>query len=429
MIGALAVAALVACLLAAMALVRRVAVARGWQAETQRKIVHVGAGALSMTLPWLLSHPWQVWLLLGLTALAMLALRTGGGLGGIGGALHGVERKSWGDFLLVAAVALTFLLHDGRAILYVLPLAILTLGDAAAALAGVRYGRVFYQTEDGRKSVEGSAMFFLVALILSMVCLLLLTDVPRVSVIVLATAVAGFATLVEADSWQGFDNLFLPMGVLIFLWPLIDAAAGDAALRAGLTLAVSGAVYALVRALGLTPRMARIHAVAAFLLVSATTPVNAILPLALLVTHALLASGPERGPQTLSVIAALAVVSFVFLAAGAVLGRTAINLFGLAAAAMAAGRIALGPGDAAWRILRAAICAAGLWGFWRLVVAANGPAADWHGPLGPVAAVLVAAAAALSLARPGWFRSGIGPKLAITGAVPALIVLAWEATR
>jgi phytol kinase len=30
--------------------------------------------------------------------------------------------------------------------------------------------------------------------------------------------VAGFGTLVEAASWRGFDNLFLPLGLLIFLW-------------------------------------------------------------------------------------------------------------------------------------------------------------------------------------------------------------------
>ena len=52
-----------------------------------------------------------------------------------------------------------------------MPLAVLTLADAAAALAGSTYGRRFFTVDDGRKRVEGSAVFFTVTLLVAMVCL------------------------------------------------------------------------------------------------------------------------------------------------------------------------------------------------------------------------------------------------------------------
>ena len=93
----------------------------------------------------------------------------------------------------------------------------LTLSDAAAALIGTRYGRKLFAVEAGTKSLEGVAMFFLVTWIVAMVLLLLMTDIGRVNVVLLSLAVAAFGALVEADSWRGFDNLFVPVGIHLFL--------------------------------------------------------------------------------------------------------------------------------------------------------------------------------------------------------------------
>ena len=60
-------------------------------------------------------------------------------------------------------------------------------------------------------------MFFLVTWIVAMVLLLLMTDIGRVNVVLLSLAVAAFGALVEADSWRGFDNLFVPVGIHLFL--------------------------------------------------------------------------------------------------------------------------------------------------------------------------------------------------------------------
>ena len=60
-------------------------------------------------------------------------------------------------------------------------------------------------------------MFFLVTWILAMVLLLLMTDIDRGKVVLLSVMIAAFGALVEADSWRGFDNLFVPIGIHLLL--------------------------------------------------------------------------------------------------------------------------------------------------------------------------------------------------------------------
>jgi len=427
--GALPVLALIGAMLTAILGLNRLAQARAWEAELRRKIVHVATGMLAIALPWLLPHAWQVWLLLGLTAVAMALMRTRA-LAGLGQAVHGVARRSWGDYLLVLGVALTFALHDGRAILYVLPLAILAVADAAAALAGLRYGRTFYNAGLGRKSLEGSTIFFLLTLILSMICLLLLTDVPRANVIAISAAIAGFATLVEADSWHGFDNLFVPMGVLIFLQSTLDASAVGAVVRIGAVTLASGVALLLTRAAGLAPQVTRVHALAVFMLLSVAELHHAILPVAYLAAQVLLPPPPavDRDDHVLHAVAALALVSFGFLAAGPLLGLATIDHYGLAVAAMTGATIAAAvAGRAAWVRAAAGLITAGaaiaLWG----AVSVQDPAAPrWHGSLLVPGSLVITLSVAVPLLAPRLVpRAAVGRIGALAGGLAAL-VLAWS---
>lgn len=96
----------------------------------------------------------------------------------------------------------------------------LALGDAAAALVGQRWGRHRYRVGNSERSVEGSGAMFAVTLVTT---LLALRDrdtgraaLPR------AAAVAGGATLLEAISPAGTDNLTVPLGVASALLALPD---------------------------------------------------------------------------------------------------------------------------------------------------------------------------------------------------------------
>lgn len=327
----------VAILVALMTIVRHQAKRFGWRAEVQRKIVHIGAGLYALFLPWMFTDKWPVLMLLAITIVVMLVLRLPMlSSRGIGATLHSVERRSYGDLLLVLAIGTVYLLADKQAILYVLPLAILALSDAAAALTGTTYGRNFFSVEDGKKSVEGSVAFFITSFCLSMMCLLVLSDTPRVNVIYLAAIVAAFGTLVEADSWSGFDNFFLPTGLVIFLEmhletpPLILFT-----IMVVFMLSIAAAIFAAPR-LQMSNHMARVYVIAAFLLLTVLDPAHAILPLLVLLTHAIckrLNPSKSQHPE-LDVVSAMALIGFFWLALGRSNNTFNIPLYGLTTLSM-----------------------------------------------------------------------------------------------
>lgn len=189
-----------------------------WHAEVQRKVIHVLLGLYVASFPLLFDNPLHVAGVCAAAA-ALLALarfrpalkRT------MGDGLHAVQRVSYGEFLFVAAIASVFYFSGGNTVLYVLPMLILTVADASAALVGVAYGRTKYGIDDGFKSWEGTIFFFLVSMIVSMACLLLMTDLPRGHVIALSLTLAILGALLEGISWRGMDNLFIPAGLHLFL--------------------------------------------------------------------------------------------------------------------------------------------------------------------------------------------------------------------
>ncbi|MEM8870775.1 MAG: hypothetical protein AAGE38_10270 [Pseudomonadota bacterium] len=373
----------IAVMLGLMAVVRRMARQRGLSAEVQRKLVHIGTGLFALTLPWLFPDRWPVFMLIALTLITMAVLRLPRfARSGLGAALHGVERRSYGDVLLALAVGFVYLMADGRAILYVLPLAVLTLSDAAAALTGSRYGSQFFRVEDGVKSLEGSVAFFTVTLILSMSCLLLLSDVPRQNILPVAVMVAGFATLIEADSWRGFDNFFLPAGLLLFLERHLTST--PLALFGILVLLTCAIILSLgaARYLGLTAHAARVYVLSAFLLISVTTVQNVILPLSVFAAHAISCRHnpcSARYPE-LDIVAGLAVISFAWLAAGALSGQNNLSFYGMSAAGLSLGLLAVAaaPGK---RWIELGFAALGVLAAYFVLMRWNPDATHWAGSL------------------------------------------------
>ncbi len=421
---AIAVAAILG-LLGVMAIVRHLAARREWSAEVQRKIIHVCTGIFAMTLPWLFAEDWPVYMMIGLTLIVMTVLRLPSlRTGGLGATLHTVERKSWGDFLLAIAVGLVFLFSQGSAILYILPLAIVTLADAAAALAGSIYGRRFFQVEDGQKSVEGSTVFFLVTTLLVMICLLLFSDVARPNVVVLGLMIAGFATLVEADSWRGFDNLFLPLGVFFFLAENLYATPMSLAGQASLFIGALVLFRICAPSLGLSRHAARVYVIAVFLLMSVTAPQNGVLPVMMLATHiwSRICNPSEESFPDLEIIAVLAILSFGSQALGQMMGANALSFFTLSAAAIAAGLASLAV--AGRPVLSATTIRLTMIGIlfltWWAMSTYNPPIVHWHGIIWPAALALIAAITFITALRPQAFAAERSLKLALVSILPAI---------
>ncbi len=416
-------------LLGLMAMVRSQARAYGLSAEVQRKLVHIGTGLYALTLPWLFPDRWPVYMLIALTLIVMAVLRLPRfAKGGIGETLHGVERRSYGDILLALAIGVVFLLAEGQAVLYVLPIAILTLADAAAALTGSRYGRGFFQVEDGQKSVEGSVAFFLISLILSMICLLLLSDVARPNVILLSMIVAAFGTLVEADSWRGFDNFFLPAGLMVFLQSHLNSPPGEILFIMAAFVAAIWAFLSAAATLGLSRHAARVYVIAIFLLLSVVALQNTVLPVLVFVAHALSrrlnpcdATYPE-----LDVVAGVALISFGWLYVGLLADYNALQFYGLSQLGLITGFIVLSCAVLSAISRWAAISVAVLALFW-LYAWLMGFNPDWI--KGAVSWPLVLAAAALPLVataiKPAFFASARVAKLAILSLIVPVLGYLW----
>jgi len=193
--------------------------------EWSRKLMHVGTGLLALSLPWLFESPWPVLILCAAGATGMGVIKRAARLRETVGCVVGdVARHSAGDITFPLGIAAVFLLSEGDCLLYTVPVLVLTFADAAAALVGTFYGLFRFETPGGRKSVEGSFAFFVVAFLCIHIPLLLCSDGGQGKAVLIALLLGLLLTIVEAlAGWRGLDNLFIPVAGLIFLRAMIDA--------------------------------------------------------------------------------------------------------------------------------------------------------------------------------------------------------------
>ncbi len=213
----------------------------GLPAETSRKLFHIGGGLTTLTFPWVFAQPWPVIVLTAVTIPLLLSLKYVRVLkAGLGAVLYSVDRQSFGEVYFPLSVCLLFVLANGNALLYSIPILILALADTAAAVTGVRYGRTHYTAAGGEKSVEGSAMFFAVAFASVLVPLQLFSTTGRVEVLIIAVVLGLLVMMAEAIAWWGLDNLFIPLSAFLLLRMLLhmdpDALLVQLAVTGGLSI-------------------------------------------------------------------------------------------------------------------------------------------------------------------------------------------------
>jgi phytol kinase len=185
--------------------------------EASRKFAHIGSGLIALPLPWLFDRVWPVLLLCGLGLLALISLRVLPALGllrslrSTARGLHDVERLSLGDLLFPIAVAALFALAHETPVLYALPLLALTLADAAAALVGRRHPIGRFATAESHKSLAGTLAFAATTFLLIIIPLLAIAPIDAPRAILIALGAAVLLAMVEAISFRGLDNLFVPL--------------------------------------------------------------------------------------------------------------------------------------------------------------------------------------------------------------------------
>ncbi|MBC8135102.1 MAG: hypothetical protein H8F28_04340 [Fibrella sp.] len=208
--------------------------------ELTRKLLHIGMGLVTLTFPWLFSTAvWAVVTLGVLASVSLYALRRSSALRKrFGGVLDGVSRDSLGEIYFPVAVAALFYLANGNTVTFVIPVLLLALGDAVAALIGVRYGSLKFETGEGTKSLEGSLAFLLVAFLSAHVPLLLATNTGRAESLLIGLILGLLLMLIEAVAWRGLDNLFIPLGAFLLLRSFLPLSVLDLSVRLGVTLAL-----------------------------------------------------------------------------------------------------------------------------------------------------------------------------------------------
>ncbi len=222
-------------------------------AEGSRKTVHVASGLAALGLPWLFHNAWPMILICSVTTVALAGVRLlPRWRAGLGRTLHEVDRTSYGEALFPVAVAALFVLAHDELAFYVIPLLVLTLADAAAAIVGTRAGILHFRTAESHKSLSGSFAFLAVAWTVTFVPLLAFDVVEPQRAALIACIAATLLTLVESIAFRGLDNLLLPV-------------LGYAMLKIDVTLEASALATRLLLAAGLLIAMLVVRPAAAFL--------------------------------------------------------------------------------------------------------------------------------------------------------------------
>jgi phytol kinase len=199
---------LVALWLVAVVLVAGWQMWRGAESELIRKIIHIGTGNVIL-LAWWLNIP--AWVGIGASILFSAVTLLSYQFPLIPG-IDSVGRKSLGTFFYAVSIGvLTACFWQRYPHFAVIGVLIMTWGDGLAALVGQRWGNHPYQLWGMKKSWEGSLTMLIIS---TMVCSLVLCSIHGYmgQVWLIAFAVGLLATLLEAFSKLGIDNLTVPIG-------------------------------------------------------------------------------------------------------------------------------------------------------------------------------------------------------------------------
>lgn len=181
--------------------------------EYTRKLAHLGSGVVVFAFPWVLSSAWSVLVL----ALSFFGILVGGRVTGLLGSVHSVDRQTSGAYLYPFAVYGTWILADGDALRFCVPMAVMAVADTGAAIVGKRAGENKFRVMDGVRSLEGSFTFFALAFGIFLVGLAVDGRGGWPGVLLIALIGGVITTCVEAISVRGVDNLFIPWAGFLVL--------------------------------------------------------------------------------------------------------------------------------------------------------------------------------------------------------------------
>lgn len=178
-------------------------------AEVVRKVVHIGTGNVIL-FAWWLHIPAFVGV--GASILASIVTFLSYSFPILPG-INSVGRKSLGTFFYAVSIGIlvAWFWTINRPQYAALGILVMAWGDGLAALVGQKFGKHPYKIWEHKKSWEGSGTMALVSLIVSGLIFLSVNGNNWQTWIV-SLSVALLATILEAFSVYGIDNLTVPLG-------------------------------------------------------------------------------------------------------------------------------------------------------------------------------------------------------------------------
>lgn len=190
----------------------------GAQPEFARKIAHIGGGQIIL-IAWWFEMP--AWLAITTTVLVTIAVIISLTRFNLLVSRSGAKRTNLGFFYysLSHVILIGVLWPLGAELFAVLGILIMAWGDGLAGFVGYYLGRHRYTLRSATKSLEGSATMFVVSWVISL--LVLAPFYGLNTVIWPAIAVAAVATLCEAVSHNGEDNLTVSLATAFLAYFLL----------------------------------------------------------------------------------------------------------------------------------------------------------------------------------------------------------------
>lgn len=216
------------------------------EVEKTRKFVHLSGGLVTLSFSYIFKTHWTI-LALSIVFFAIIKVtKKYGWLKSV----HGVERESSGGLYFPIAIYATFLFNsiNGTPHFYLISILVLSISDSLAALIGTSYGFKLYNVEEGKRSLEGSIMFFFSTFIITHTGLLLLTDIGRPESVLAGVYVALLVTGFEAISLGGTDNIFIPIGASYILIKITTKTARTIATEILILFAILLVFYLIAKA-------------------------------------------------------------------------------------------------------------------------------------------------------------------------------------
>ena len=188
--------------------------------EVSRKFLHIMVGNMIFAMPFF-SDPWMmVWFLtlpitIGLFFLTEYSpVKIENSVTESGHAL-GLFFYALIWTILIAVFTTASPPNDPKFYIWIVALAIVPMvyGDGFAALIGQKFGKVKYTVFGGTKSLEGSLTMFVITSVMSVFVWMVFTSIgcvmPQFNIIYIFM-ISAVATLCEAFSYGGIDNLTVP---------------------------------------------------------------------------------------------------------------------------------------------------------------------------------------------------------------------------